>query len=110
MATKTSKLPSSAGVPEIRPLTSSIDNPDGSPLALALASEVKPLASTWKAKKLPVLPVALVALVITGPVDGDGSIVIVNVSDPVLELPIALIAAGVEPVWAGVPEITPVVV
>ena len=55
-------------------------NPGGRPLALTLAAGVPPVVITWKLKGWPVLPVAAVPLMITGPEEGSGCTVILSVA------------------------------
>ena len=68
----TAKLPSKAGVPEITPVTASMLNPAGRPMALILAAGVPPVVVTWKRKNCPGLPVAALLLVMVGPEEGTG--------------------------------------
>jgi hypothetical protein len=68
----TEKLPSTVSVPEISPVTGSTLRPAGNPLALKRARELAPLVITWKPNGRPVLPVALVLLMTTGPDEGAG--------------------------------------
>ena len=76
----TAELPSAVGVPEIRPVTASMLNPGGRPLALNLAAGVPPVVYTWKSNGCPTLPVALVLLAINGPAGGTCCTVIVSVA------------------------------
>src|ERR1051326_6875792 len=71
----TRKLPSIVTVPEISPVAGSAVNPGGRPIALNVVVGLPPLVITWNLNGLPVLPVALVGLITTGPVVGNGSIV-----------------------------------
>lgn len=68
----TAELPATVGVPEISPVTASILNPAGRPLALTLAPGVPWVVITWKLKRCPTLKVALVPLIRTGPEAGAG--------------------------------------
>src|ERR1700694_5147056 len=85
----TAELPSAVGVPEIRPVTASMLNPGGRPLALTLCAGVPPVVMNWKLKGCQGLPVALVPLIMTGPAAGTGWMVIVSVA---VVVPAAFIA------------------
>src|SRR5439155_4083067 len=63
-ATCTAKLPSEFGVPEIRPAAASRLNPEGRPLTLNCVAGLPPDVSSWKLNGCPVLPVALLLLII----------------------------------------------
>jgi hypothetical protein len=99
----TAELPSAAGIPEIRPLTVSMLNPEGRPLALTLAAGVPPVVYTWKRNGCPTLPVTLVLLAITGPEAGAGCTV--SMSGAVVVPPefIALSSTWNVPAALGVP-------
>src|SRR3954467_5090632 len=66
----TAKLPETAGVPEIRPVTESIVSPAGNPSAVTRAELLVPLVNTWNTNGTPVRPVAAVLLARVGPVGG----------------------------------------
>jgi hypothetical protein len=83
----TAKLPSVLGVPEITPVAGSTLNPAGRPLALSCVPAPPPLVITWKRKRSPARPVALVPLVMARV--AAGSTVIVSV---VLTVPAAFVA------------------
>ena len=79
----TAELPAAAGVPEISPGTPGtalILNPGGRPLALIVAAEVPPIVKTRKLNGRPTLPVAAVALPITGPAGGKACTLMVSVA------------------------------
>src|ERR1700682_3240627 len=98
----TAELPSAAGVPEISPVTASMTNPAGRPVALTLVAGLPPVVITWKLNRCPTLPVALVLLVMTGP-EGAGCMVRVSVAVAVPSAFDALRATGNVPAVVGVP-------
>src|SRR5205823_12220242 len=69
----TKELPLEVGDPEMRPVTGSMLNPGGSAFALMLAVAL-PMVITSNANELPVLPVTLAPLLMTGPEEGKGLI------------------------------------
>ena len=104
----TPKPPSESGVPEIIPVTGSASNPGGRPLASKRAAEVAFSVNTRKLNGCPVRAVTLVPLTITGPEEGAGWIVIVNVADPVPVEFVALTCKSTMPGTVGTPPIIPV--
>ena len=95
----TRKLPSVVAVPEISPVTESMLKPGGRPVAVTRAAAVPPVVFTWKLKRLPVLPVALVTLMITGPAAGNDWPFRTRVA---LVVPVEFVALS--PIW-NVPSI-----
>src|SRR6266446_2721078 len=97
----TRELPSEVGAPEMRPVTGSMLNPGGSAFALMLAVAL-PMVITSKAKELPVLPVTLAPLLMTGPEEGNGLITIVSI-EVVVHCALALMATSYVPTVVGLP-------
>jgi hypothetical protein len=101
----TVEVPAAVGVPEINPLVLLTDNPPGNPVAPKLVGVF--VAVIWYENAVPTVPLAVVALVITG---APTAIVSVRVAWPA---PLALVALSVTvevPAAVGVPEINPLVV
>ena len=98
-------VPAVVGVPEINPVPVFTVKPAGSPVALKLVGLL--VAVIWKEKATPTVPLAVVALVMTG---GGGLIVKVKVALPVPLLLVALMLTLYVPAVVGVPEINPVLV
>src|ERR1700750_2861892 len=63
----TRKLPSLVTVPEISPVIGAAIKPGGRPVVLRIVAGLPPIVMTWNLKGLPVLPVALLGLVMIGP-------------------------------------------
>ena len=91
------------GVPEIKPVAVLIVRPAGSPVALKLVGLL--VATIWYVKATPTVPVALVALVMTGEA---GLMVRTKVVLPVPPAFAALTVTLEVPAVVGVPEIKPV--
>lgn len=101
----TAKLPSTVGIPVMRPVTGSASRPAGRPLAVKRAARLPPVVATRKLNTRPVLPPAAVLLMNAGPGEGGGCTVIVSVALVVPPAFMALSPVEKVPGVVGLPTI-----
>jgi hypothetical protein len=97
-------VPAAVGDPEISPVVLANVKPVGKPMALKLVGAF--VAAIWYEKAVPVVPLAVVALLITGSARLTVSVRVALPAPPAL---VALRDTVEVPAAVGVPEINPVV-